>query len=138
MTARKRGTLKGALEDVKRIRAEDEAAEAAKKVDIPDALDRGVEDPAKTTPDPGELEAAAEETKRSKQKITLYLDPDLRDEARAIILELGMRGEEPSSLSMLVNDALAHEIERLRDEYNSGGKFPLYLSRLPGGRPRGK
>ena len=91
MSARKRGTLKGALEDVKRIRAEDEAAEAAKAAEARAQSDEAIE---------ARAEAAAEETKRSKQKITLYLDPDLRDEARAIILELGMRGEEPSSLSM--------------------------------------
>ena len=52
MSARKRGTLKGALEDVKRIRAEDEAAEAAKAAEARAQSDEAIE---------ARAEAAAEE-----------------------------------------------------------------------------
>ena len=174
MTARKkrRGTLSGALEDVKRIRAE---AEAAGNDDMPDALDRGVEEPAKTTvpldPDPGQLAAEenAEQMRRireehetseekdilalrerqkyyeeqrkhqknrkPRQKVTVYMEPELREEIRTIVLQLGFLGMGISQADWCIH-ALTREVERMRAIYNDGEPFVRFSGKLSPGNVR--
>ena len=73
-------------------------------------------------------------TKRSRRKLTLYLEIELLEQARACVVTLGMLGEGAESLSQLHNEALRHELERLADEYNGGEAWPRYQHRLPSGR----
>jgi hypothetical protein len=81
---------------------------------------------------------ASAPTKRQRQKLTLYFREALLEEARAAVLAIGAKGQEPSNLSRLFEGALEHELERLRRVHDAGASFGLYPKRLPGGRPRSR
>ena len=70
-----------------------------------------------------------------KKKITLYLDRALVERARGAVAWAQMRGEEPESISAMMNAALAAELERLKDVLKpDGGEFPR-LGSARKGRP---
>jgi len=90
--------------------------------------------------DPKKDAAVEEAGKPKKEKATLYFREDLLQEARTFVLarKNGIVGqEEPKTLSQLFNDALEHELERLRETYNRGERFQLHVAPLSGGRPKG-
>lgn len=69
------------------------------------------------------------------KKISLYLDQALVEQARGAVAWAQMRGEEPESISAMMNAALAAELERLKDVLKpDGGRFPR-LGSARKGRP---
>ncbi len=71
---------------------------------------------------------------QGKVRATLYLRPDLLDEARNATVHLAgypLR----LTLTRLVEQALCTELARLRDTHNSGEEFPPRTEELKGGRP---
>jgi hypothetical protein len=70
-----------------------------------------------------------------KVRVTLYLGQALHQEARTAALAIGAKGGEPATLSTLFDEALLHELERLRRLHNGGKPWTLHLGRLGGGRP---
>ncbi len=71
---------------------------------------------------------------QGKIRATLYLRPDLLDEARNATVYLAgypLR----LTLTRLVEQALRTELARLKDTYNSGEEFPPRTEELKGGRP---
>ena len=81
---------------------------------------------------------ATSKDETQKVRTTLYLESELVDEARGILVTLGLEDESrgPASLSELFNEALRREISRLRRRFNEGEPFAPYRRGLPGGRPR--
>jgi hypothetical protein len=70
----------------------------------------------------------------SKVRATLYLSPDLLDEARdAAVFLAGYPAR--LTLTRLVENAFRAELQRLKDEYNQGRDFPPRAEDLKGGRP---
>ena len=71
---------------------------------------------------------------RGKVRATLYLPPDLLDEARnATVFLAGYPLR--LTLTRLVERALRSELQRLKDAHNSGEDFPPRTEELKGGRP---
>jgi len=69
-----------------------------------------------------------------KVRATLYLPPDLLDEARnATVFLAGYPLR--LTLTRLVEQALRVEIERLKQAHNRGDDFPPRSEELKGGRP---
>ncbi len=71
---------------------------------------------------------------QGKVRATLYLRPDLLDEARNATVHLAgypLR----LTLTRLVEQALRAELARLKDAHNSGEEFPPRTEELKGGRP---
>jgi hypothetical protein len=69
-----------------------------------------------------------------KVRATLYLPPDLLEEARdAAAFLAGYPAR--LTLTRLVENAFRAEIQRLKDEYNQGRDFPPREEDLKGGRP---
>ena len=71
-----------------------------------------------------------------RERVTLYIDKAMYAELRGAALLLAANGLEPGTISALVEEALARELERVRQRHNGGKPFPA-LPGLPGGRPRG-
>jgi hypothetical protein len=69
-----------------------------------------------------------------KVRATFHLPHALVDEARNATVALS---GPPTRLTLarLVEDALRHEVQRLRDTHNSGSPFPARDAELAGGRP---
>jgi hypothetical protein len=94
----------------------------------------------KPTPQPRRQRVQAEAPKADapagrKVRVTLYLGQALHQEARTAALAIGAKGGEPATLSALFDEALLHELERLRRLHNGGKAWTLHLGRLGGGRP---
>jgi hypothetical protein len=71
---------------------------------------------------------------QGKIRATLYLPPDLLDEARnATVFLAGYPLR--LTLTRLVEEALRTELARLKDTHNSGEEFPPRTEELKGGRP---
>jgi hypothetical protein len=69
-----------------------------------------------------------------KVRATLYLPPDLLDEARnATVFLAGYPLR--LTLTRLVERALRAELAHLKDEHNNGDEFPPRTEELKGGRP---
>lgn len=81
-----------------------------------------------------QAQRAAEPGRR--QRVTVYIDAAQFAEVRGAAVLLAANGIEPGTVSAIVEDALARELERLRSRHNGGKAFPS-LPGLPGGRPRG-
>ena len=164
MSARKRGTLKGALEDVKRIRAEDEAAEAAKAAEARAQSDEAIEARAEAaaeehaerlrrireeheTSEEKDILALRERQKyyeeqrkhqknrKPRQKVTVYMERELREEIRTIVLQLGFLGMGISQADWCIH-ALTREVERMRAIYNDGEPFVRFTGKLTPGNVR--
>ncbi len=69
-----------------------------------------------------------------KVRATLYLPQDVLDEARDVAAYLAGY---PAYLTLtkLAETALRNELERLKQVYNDGQKFPIRSAPLKGGRP---
>jgi hypothetical protein len=71
----------------------------------------------------------------NKAKVSLYLDRYLVEQARGAVAWAVMQGEEPESISAIMNAALAVELDRLKSVLKpDGGQFPR-LTRGRKGRP---
>jgi hypothetical protein len=71
---------------------------------------------------------------QGKVRATLYLPPDLLDEARnATVFLAGYPLR--LTLTRLVEQALRSELERLKNAHNGGEDFPPRTEELKGGRP---
>lgn len=101
-----------------------------------DALDAPAKrSPARSTPKGRSRRAApARSDVAGKVRVTLYLSEASWQECRTAILQIGAAGKLPSSLSQLVDDAVARELVTLRTRHNGGKPFPRHLGGLPGGR----
>jgi hypothetical protein len=69
-----------------------------------------------------------------KVRATLYLSAEVLDEARNAAVHLAGYPAR-LTLSKLAEDALRHELDRLKDRYNGGQDFPDRTEDLRGGRP---
>ena len=78
---------------------------------------------------------APEDAPPPKRRITVYLSSHLYGQARAATIDIGARGDEPASISALLDGALERELSRLARRYRAGESWPQHLGRLPGGRP---
>ncbi len=69
-----------------------------------------------------------------KVRATLYLSFEVLDEARNAAVHLAGY---PARLTLtkLAEDAIRHELRRLKDKYNEGRDFPERGEDLKGGRP---
>ena len=69
-----------------------------------------------------------------KVRATLYLSAEVLNEARNAAVHLAGY---PARLTLtkVAEDALRHELERLKDRYNGGQDFPDRTEDLRGGRP---
>jgi hypothetical protein len=69
-----------------------------------------------------------------KVRATLYLPPELLDEARDTAYHLAGY---PAHLTLtkIAEEAFRRELERLKKLYNGGGTFPHRKEDLKGGRP---
>jgi len=102
-----------------------------------------------TTPEPPaeDHQVTAEETTRAasrpsrksiragRAQLTCYIDEVISEEARNAIMFLANDPEGPVNLSDLVNQALHHEIGRLRTAHHAGKPFPPRKRPLRVGRP---
>lgn len=69
-----------------------------------------------------------------KVRATLYVSPNLLDEARNATVHLaGFPAR--LTLTKLVESAIRQELERLKQQYNGGRDFPPRDEELRGGRP---
>ncbi|MBI3838179.1 MAG: hypothetical protein HY288_09645 [Planctomycetia bacterium] len=69
-----------------------------------------------------------------KVRATLYLSAEVLNAARnAAVYLAGYPAR--LTLTKLAEDALRHELERLKDRYNGGQDFPDRTEDLRGGRP---
>lgn len=71
---------------------------------------------------------------KSKRQMSAYVDKAVLDAAKDTVIALTASGG-PRNLSMLVEQALRHEIERLAQAHNNGEPFPARLVQLQPGRP---
>ncbi len=69
-----------------------------------------------------------------KVRATLYLPPEVLDEARDAAYHLAGPPAR-MTLTKLVEEAFRRELERLKDLYNEGQDFPPRKEDLKGGRP---
>lgn len=69
-----------------------------------------------------------------KVRATLYLPPELLDEARDAAYHLAGHPAH-MTLAKLAKQAFRRELERLKKLYNDGGAFPHRKEDLKGGRP---
>jgi len=179
MAARRRkpGSLGDAVERMKQLRAEDAAAEEAKRTAAElraedDARDEEVKRIANATK-AAELRAAedahAEELRRireaheasedkdmlslrerkkyyeeqrkhqknrkPREKVTVYMEPELREEIRTIVLQMGFLGLGISQADWCAH-ALMREVERMRAIYNDGEPFVRFSGKLAPGNVR--
>jgi len=75
-----------------------------------------------------------EPRRQARIRATLYLAPELLDEARnATVFLAGYPVR--LTLTRLVEQALRTELRRLKDTYNMGNEFPPRTEELKGGRP---
>lgn len=71
---------------------------------------------------------------KSKTQMSAYVDKAVLDAAKDTVIALTATGG-PRNLSMLVEQALRHEIARLAQAHNNGEPFPARLVQLQPGRP---
>ena len=69
-----------------------------------------------------------------KVRATLYLSPELLDQARNAVVQLA-GAPARLTLTKLAEDALRAELQRLKDQYHQGQDFPPRAEELKGGRP---
>jgi hypothetical protein len=69
-----------------------------------------------------------------KVRATLYLSADVLNQARNAAVHLAGNPER-LTLTKLAENALRHELRRLKDRYNGGQDFPERDEDLRGGRP---
>ena len=55
-----------------------------------------------------------------RYRTTIYMNRDLYRQAQAAIRDLGDQGEQPSTISQLLDDALARELKRLAKKHRDG------------------
>lgn len=70
-----------------------------------------------------------------RAQLTCYIDEAISEEARNAIMYLSNAPDGPVNLSDLVNQALHHEIGRLRTAHHAGKPFPPRRRPLRVGRP---
>ncbi|MEM6329477.1 MAG: hypothetical protein AAF790_04420 [Planctomycetota bacterium] len=70
----------------------------------------------------------------AKVRATLYLPPDLLDEARDAVFHLAGYPAR-MTLTKLAEQAFRQELQRLKATYNHGEDFPHRTEELKGGRP---
>ncbi|MEM8863942.1 MAG: hypothetical protein AAGF31_00160 [Planctomycetota bacterium] len=80
-------------------------------------------------PQPG-----AKEKSGAKVRATLYLPPDLLEEARDAVFHLAGYPAR-MTLTKLAEQAFRQELDRLKQTYNNGEDFPQRTEDLKGGRP---
>jgi len=69
-----------------------------------------------------------------KVRATLYLPPEILDEARNAAYHLAGHPAR-MTLTRLAEEAFRRELERLKELYNGGQEFPHRKEDLKGGRP---
>lgn len=74
------------------------------------------------------------ETKTAKVRATLYLPPELLDEARDAVFHLAGYPAR-MTLTKLAEQAFRQELHRLKQQFNQGKDFPRRTEDLKGGRP---
>ena len=77
---------------------------------------------------------ALEPARPAKVRATLYLPPDLLDEARDAVFHLAGYPAR-MTLTKLAEQAFRRELQRLKDTYHDGQDFPRRTEELKGGRP---
>lgn len=75
-----------------------------------------------------------QQRRQARIRATLYLSPELLDEARNATVYLAGYPVR-LTLTRLVEQALHAELRRLKDTYNMGNEFPPRTEELKGGRP---
>jgi hypothetical protein len=122
--AKQRGSLSGAMDAMRELRAKEAAASAdADPVDY-NAIPKPTLDPHS-----GKVDTP------KKVKVSLYLDQSLVERARGAVAWAQMRGEEPDSISALATGAFERELVRLLDVLKPDtGDFP-HLGKSRKGRP---
>jgi hypothetical protein len=82
------------------------------------------------------METSADDPPRDRERATFHVSHSLLDEARDAVVHLS---GPPTHLTMssLVEDALRHEIERLRQAHMGGKPFPKRKRDPRAGRPVG-
>lgn len=79
-------------------------------------------------------EEISTKTGAAKVRATLYLPPDLLDEARDAVFHLaGFPAR--MTLTKLAEQAFRRELQRLKEAYHNGEDFPNRTEELKGGRP---
>ncbi len=123
MAKPKRGSLTDAMDRMERARAATESAPSVPLEPTPPGPETNRE----------RFDRLAEGS--PKAKISLYLDRSLVEQARGAVAWAVMQGEEPESISAMMNAALAVELDRLKSVLKpDGGQFPN-LARGRKGRP---
>jgi hypothetical protein len=69
-----------------------------------------------------------------KIRATLYLPPDVLEEARDAVMHLA-GGPVRLTLTKLAEESLRRELQRLKDLFHHGKDFPPRSEDLKGGRP---
>lgn len=91
--------------------------------------------PSDSTPEvSGDCQSGAVTAAKSKVRATLYLPPDLLEEARDAVFHLAGYPAR-MTLTKLAEQAFRQELERLKQTYHHGKDFPRRTEDLKGGRP---
>lgn len=106
---------------------------------------RTEQDERPTTPTEAESPTRAEPAppKRSKNvakgksQVTAYIHTTVVEEARNAVMHTMTKAGAPRNLSALIESAVVHELQRLREELNNGKPFPQREVELMPGRPGG-
>lgn len=73
----------------------------------------------------------------NKRQVTAYIAADVVDDARNAVLALMANPAGHRTLSALIEEGIAREVQRLRDELHNGKPFPQRQVELQAGRPAG-
>ena len=74
---------------------------------------------------------------KGKSQVTAYIHTDVVEEARNAVMHTMTKAGAPRHLSALIETAIVHELQRLREELNDGKPFPQREVELMPGRPGG-
>jgi hypothetical protein len=74
---------------------------------------------------------------KGKSQVTAYIHTTVVEEARNAVMHTMTKAGAPRNLSALIESAIVHELQRLREELNNGKPFPQREVELMPGRPGG-
>lgn len=104
------------------------------------AAPEATDDPDGPPARPGRRRAPGKTTKAipgNKRQVTAYIGADVVDDARNAVLALMANPAGHRTLSALIEEGIAREVQRLRDELHAGKAFPQRQVELQAGRPAG-